>query len=559
MVLSVLSLGAFGFSMYVSTTKSYAWQAVMSLLFALQLLMDMVVMENVTCFCVHIGAPYVCRKDIELAFKTVVDMASYLCKEKRTKWLTHAMPSLDAPRYFFPSVQLAAHYPCLIESALIHSYHTYMLPTSVTTGWASLVPTVPAPVAGKHSVWNSIHAMCSQCIAVCLKLFVRMPIRIAKLCVQCFLVLVVLTLTLTLEQDISRILISTCVGGICLCLLGLTVFYHARIYMKHRNTTVIAEEIFEIEGNMGGGGGTDSPSKSNKHVSRVYPSDFMTSSPKQQVAVLNRSQDARSGVFPFTGQDEEDDISVQTRHSVNYNHTSSLKRGGGGEGGLGSSSVFPHPSHDLQSISSLVSRPNEHKDDNHSISTEGTQFDPFEGTDLNFAAFELEMEEAVGRLELEAEEASIMNISRFTSTIMEDLHGEIRHATHAQRRLSDMSMSVLTIPEEPEPVKNSGVYRSYDSPQVAMPPSVRKTSTDTGQSGKVPISLSQSQSHRQRAESESFALIPSSSQNIPTRQRTTSIPPWMQSQPVLDFDFDREVEVAIAKLERNGMSDSKPS
>ena len=159
--------------MFVSTQKSVHWQVVYTTLFAMQLLIDCVVVESISCFVVHVWAPYQYHSRIESAFKTMTDIGAYLCKSRRCKWMIYAMPSLDAPRYFFPSVKLSAHYPHLIESAIIHSYHTSML-ENTATAWSSVLPP-PAKTDVEVKLSSLMTAKVRGCVAAVLRVFVTTP------------------------------------------------------------------------------------------------------------------------------------------------------------------------------------------------------------------------------------------------------------------------------------------------------------------------------------------------------------------------------------------------
>lgn len=407
--------------MYVAATKSYAWQEVVSMLFVTQFLIDVLFLESVVCFCVHFLAPYLHSTHIQSAFKILLDTATYLCKLKRTKWLTHATPSLDAPRYFFPSVMLSKEYPNLVESALIHSYHTHTLPNTALA-WAGVLPKNKS----NSSVISTIASFGHACFFAVLAIFVTTSTTYVKLTVQFLTILPVLVLAIFLKQDVSRSIVIAYVGSACLFFFVISLRYHYRRYLKRRSAIANANN-FEVEESLF----ATTPSKSpiTRNTSMVYPGNFTASSPNKpspnkQVEILSWRQ--KNMVVPFWEKGDNilssrgDDLSMSST-SPTHNQSKKihpLKWEGSsisdspGKRSNHSHQVFPHDdisNSEVQNMNSSVFQEEQRVDD-LSVSTDNMQFDQYDMMpDFDFSAFELEMEEAVRKLELEAEEASLTN------------------------------------------------------------------------------------------------------------------------------------------------------
>ena len=358
--------------MVMSSQQTVHWQAVFSMLFCIQFLLEIVIVESVSCLLVHVWAPLQFRSQIRNAFKILTDLGVYLCKTRRSKWITYAVPSLDAPKYFFPSHMLASHYPHLIESAIIHSYHTNML-ENTAFAWRHDVPVSPPDTMTMRSV---VSITCRRWLSRILRVIAKPSTVHSKLYVHAFQTLFVFGIALIVPQSISSFIIFSIIGVILTSLTVLILHHHLRNHWKWRNKVVD-----EISSNSSG-----------------LPSNFASLSPSEQVAWLRRIESVDSiKVERFQSDDVPSDSGCTSKVKPFYDKSDDIPVS---VPQTCVNKVIPIVSgrDELQSlISGILDQSSDagkiSRNDNESVRT-----DPF-AMDFDFGDFMAEMESVIDKME----------------------------------------------------------------------------------------------------------------------------------------------------------------
>ena len=199
-------------SLVMSSCKSSTWQFVFIMTFFIQLIVDAVVVQSAQCVVVHALVPLLFKGKICAAHNTLLKTAKYLCKNKakQSKWKTYGYQSLDAPRYFFSAFLLSKHYPNLLESAIIQSYHTNVLDhAGGKSSWQEVVPMV------RFRMWHCCRKTFLRWLGSC-------PTLCLKFVVHSAMVGSVLLMLLLANRTVAFWVV---VSGICAILAMIVVFY----------------------------------------------------------------------------------------------------------------------------------------------------------------------------------------------------------------------------------------------------------------------------------------------------------------------------------------------
>jgi hypothetical protein len=120
-IVVLLNLFFVYFSMLRGLQRGTRWQNLYLMACILQLFIEMVVYETSECAIVHYVVPSLARNEVQSASFMLHQAIQNICFGNK---IDEAV-ILDAPRYLFVSTNLADRFPDLLESVIVHSYHTY--------------------------------------------------------------------------------------------------------------------------------------------------------------------------------------------------------------------------------------------------------------------------------------------------------------------------------------------------------------------------------------------------------------------------------------------------
>mmetsp|Transcript_27249 Transcript_27249/g.46025 ORF Transcript_27249/g.46025 Transcript_27249/m.46025 type:complete len:363 (+) Transcript_27249:1704-2792(+) len=112
------------FSVLRGITRSVSWQTDYVMVCFAELLVEIFLYETVECLWIHYMLPSLVSEDVETIMNTVKDTIHVAFVQQPS---TAAAP-LNAPRFFFPSYQLAQSYPGGFESSIVLAFHSYFPP-----------------------------------------------------------------------------------------------------------------------------------------------------------------------------------------------------------------------------------------------------------------------------------------------------------------------------------------------------------------------------------------------------------------------------------------------
>ena len=121
------------FFIYYSILRGYqkgiAWQRAFLMACIAQGLIEIFLNETLECLYIHYFVPrMVSRAEIEKVREVLQSCIRKLCESPSTVLSQHSGQSkvVDAPQYFFVSMNVAKAFPMLMESMMVLSYHSHL-------------------------------------------------------------------------------------------------------------------------------------------------------------------------------------------------------------------------------------------------------------------------------------------------------------------------------------------------------------------------------------------------------------------------------------------------
>lgn len=127
---AIMNLFFVYFSILRGAQRGYAWQRNYAMACTLQILIEIFVYETSECAVMSFLIPSVVTNEVRSAFFAVKQIIQSIVSKS---YASHKSV-LDVPQYFFVSTNVAKHFPNLVESVIIRSYHTY-LPGELRRTW----------------------------------------------------------------------------------------------------------------------------------------------------------------------------------------------------------------------------------------------------------------------------------------------------------------------------------------------------------------------------------------------------------------------------------------
>jgi hypothetical protein len=307
LAVAVLSAAAFFACAFLSSRKSSSWQVVYVATFLIQLCVDAVLVQSAVCVTVHAWIPSLFAGDIARAHRTLAGIAAKLCnKAWQPQWRTRGCSVLDAPRYFFASHRLSRHFPRLLESALVQSYHANCLDDAAAEAapWQEVaVQREAAAGGGALALCGGWRASGRRWAATALRGLGCTPAVYAELGAQTLLGLGALGLLLCGDRGAAQGVLGVVGCVICSGMLALYVGFHHK--GKWRRVCGRNKVVDEVSVDFSAYGG---PSSSSSERARESGSGSGSSEGGKRGARKRVPEAYRDLVktYPFLQEEEEE-------------------------------------------------------------------------------------------------------------------------------------------------------------------------------------------------------------------------------------------------------------